>query len=144
MMDFVENVKTAVTNTAQTVVKKSNELVELSKQKYAVYDLKNDIKKLYAEIGQLIYEGLHNGEEMSEEVRIKCEIIDAKKAKISALEAMMNHAEGRATCPSCGQDCRADVNFCPHCGAHMTVEVHAEVNPDYEADIFEEDEGENQ
>ena len=43
-MDFLENVMSAVGSAAQTVVKKSGEVVEYSKLKYSMFDLSNSIK----------------------------------------------------------------------------------------------------
>ena len=42
---FLENVMSAVGSAAQTVVKKSGEVVEYSKLKYSMFDLSNSIKK---------------------------------------------------------------------------------------------------
>ena len=47
-MDFLENVMSAVGSAAQTVVKKSGEVVEYSKLKYSMFDLSNSIKNLYS------------------------------------------------------------------------------------------------
>ena len=49
-MDFLENVMSAVGSAAQTVVKKSGEVVEYSKLKYSMFDLSNSIKNLYSQI----------------------------------------------------------------------------------------------
>ena len=38
-MDFLENVKSVVSDTAQTVIKKSGEFIETSKVQDAVFDL---------------------------------------------------------------------------------------------------------
>ena len=54
-MDFLENVMSAVGSAAQTVVKKSGEVVEYSKLKYSMFDLSNSIKNLYSQIGEAVY-----------------------------------------------------------------------------------------
>ena len=54
-MDFLSNVKKAFKDTSKTVVQKTEELVETSKTKYSIYDVKNDIEAIYTEIGREIY-----------------------------------------------------------------------------------------
>ena len=56
-MKFLENLKKAAEKTANTVVKKTGEIVEDSKTKYSIFDLNNDIEKVYTEIGKEIYAG---------------------------------------------------------------------------------------
>lgn len=126
-MDFIEQVKRTASGVAHTVAEKSGEIMEISKIKYAVYDLNNDIKKLYTEIGKLVYEELRGDQVLTEDMQIKCEIIEAKKAKIAALLAKEKKVRHGVTCPVCGQECENNTNFCSHCGAELAVKVEAEV-----------------
>ena len=113
-MDFFENVKSAVSGAAQTVVKKSEELYEASKTQYAIFELNNEIKKLYAEIGRLTYQTISEEADLAEEVKLKCNIITAKLAKINALKN--NAEEAVLKCPICGRPADAEDRYCPSCG----------------------------
>ncbi len=128
-MEFFEQIKNKTVDVAQTVAQKSGEAVEISKIKYAIFDLNNDIKKLYSEIGKLVYTEVADSAEYSEGVLMKCEIIRAKKAKIEALKAKADRVKrGSAyTCPECGRECGEAESGCPYCGSDMTVEVVGEV-----------------
>ena len=88
-MEFKENVKKAVTDTAQTVMKKTGEFVENSKTKYSIFDLNNEIERVYKEIGEKIYQGYKNDEDISEFVKEKCAEIDelSKKSGYTKAEA---------------------------------------------------------
>ena len=113
-MEFLENVKSVLTKTTQTVAKKSTEVYEASKVKYEILTLKNDIRKLYNEIGKLTYD----------DVSMKCDIVKAKLAKIEALSN-----EGFSTdikCPECGRPSGAENDHCESCGAELVVDVEAE------------------
>ncbi len=123
-MDFLENVKNVVTDTAQKVVKKSGEIIEASKVKYTIFELKGDIKKLYEEIGKLTYETISADGDYAEDIKLKCDIITAKLAKI---EYLKNTGEMGVKCPSCGRDAGVDDENCPSCGADMVEEVRVEV-----------------
>ena len=52
-MSFTENAKKIFTETAESVVKASGDILENSKNKYRIYDAKIDLKKLFEKLGQL-------------------------------------------------------------------------------------------
>ncbi len=54
-MSFTENAKKIFTETAESVVKASGDILENSKNKYRIYDAKIDLKKLFEKLGQLSY-----------------------------------------------------------------------------------------
>ena len=85
-MDFMENLKKAVTDTAQTAVKKTEKFVEDSKTKYSIYDLKNDIEKIYTEIGSEVYRSYKADENISDFIESKCAEIDSLNEKIEELK----------------------------------------------------------
>ena len=124
-MDFLESVKNVVTDAAQKVVKKSGEIVEASKVKYTIFELKGDIKKLYEEIGKQTYQTIAEDGDYAEEIKLKCDIITAKLAKIEYLKT--TGVVSGVKCPSCGRAAGFDDENCPSCGADMTEEVQAEV-----------------
>ena len=130
-MDFMGQVEKTVAHAK----KKANELKEISKIKYGVYDLGQDVKKLYAEIGKKVYENLRNDSTLPEDIKMKCDILEAKLAKIESLRAkesyVKNNPEG-IYCPSCGRFCDLGVNFCPSCGTELAETVEAEVNTEAE------------
>ena len=128
-MEFFEQIKNKTIDVAQTVFQKSNDAVEISKIKYAIFDLSNDIKKLYSEIGKRVYTEAADSAEYSEGVLMKCEIIRAKKAKIEALKAKVERVKKGSTytCPDCGRECGESESGCPYCGSDMTVEVMGEI-----------------
>lgn len=125
-MEFFENVKNVVSEATQTVVKKSGEFIDASKTKYAIFDLKNDINKLYAEIGRLTYMSVEEGEDHSDSVKMKCEIIKSKLARIDVLNNNSDRSDFK--CPFCGKPSDNTMSFCPSCGADMTVDVECEVS----------------
>ena len=126
-MEFFDQVKKTAADVAQKVAKKSNELVEVSKIKYEIYDLNADIKKLYAEIGKQVYAQMKDSDALPEDVMMKCEIIEAKLAKIEALKRKEKNLKQQITCPVCHRECGKDDAVCPYCGADLAVEVDAEV-----------------
>lgn len=125
-MDFLNQLKKNASEVAQTVAEKSSEVVEISKIKYAVHDLSKDVKKLYFELGKLTYSELKDSSELTEDMSIKCEIIEAKLAKIETLKKKEAQVRNSLTCPECGKECGKTDERCPYCGADIAVSVDAE------------------
>ena len=124
-MDFFENLKEVVSETAHTVAKKSEELIDKSKTTYAIFDLNNDVKKLYNEIGRLTYLSIEEDEDHTDSIKMKCDIIKSKLARIDSLRT--NTEFSGFKCPVCGKPSDNSVDYCPSCGANMTVDVECDV-----------------
>ena len=89
-MDFMDNVKKAITDTAKIAAQKTGEFVENSKTKYSIYDLKNEIEKIYTEIGAAVYTGRKEDNDISEFVEKKCDEIDVLAEKMDILKKKLN------------------------------------------------------
>lgn len=85
-MKFVENLKKAAENTVSSVARKTGELVEDSKTKYSIFDLKNEIEKLYTELGSEMYAAYKSDENIAELIEKKCNDIDELNARIDELK----------------------------------------------------------
>lgn len=88
-MDFLSNVKRLFKDTSKTVVQKTGELVETSKTKYGIYDVKNDIEAVYTEIGREIYAAYKEDRNAAEFIEEKCKEIDTLADKMEALKAQL-------------------------------------------------------
>ena len=113
-MDF-NDVKKVVSDTAQKVVQKSGEAMEYGKIKYKIYDIQNDISKIFAQIGQDVYEGYKDGA-ASYDISQKCDIIDEKKEEIEELQAKLVELKNSKKCLACGRMTKKEDAFCPACG----------------------------
>jgi len=113
-MDF-QDVKKVVSDAAHKVAQKSGEAVEYGKIKYAIYDIQNDINKIFTSLGQDVYENYKSESECGD-VSQSCEIIDAKKQEIEELEAKLADLKNNKKCPDCGKVTKKEDAFCPACG----------------------------
>ncbi len=89
-MKFIENLKKAAENTFHVVTKKTGELVEDSKTKYSIFDLKNEIEKVYTEIGKEIYAGYKEDKNVADFIEEKCAQIDKFNAEIEELKRKLD------------------------------------------------------
>lgn len=85
-MKFVENFKKAAEKTISTIKTKTGEIVEDSKTKYSIFDLNNEIDKIYAEIGKEIYSGYKEDRNVADFIETKCCEIDKLNAEIDELK----------------------------------------------------------
>ncbi len=82
-MSFLKNLGNKAVSAAKVAGSKSQEMVEVGKLKIQINQIESDIKKLIAEIGELVY-NTYTKEEEYPEVQITglCEAITAKYMEI--------------------------------------------------------------
>ncbi len=89
-MKFFENAKIAAEKTFNTVAKKTGEIVEDSKTKYSIFDLNNEIEKIYAELGKEIYAAYKEDRNAAEFIEEKCKTIDELQAEVDELRSKLD------------------------------------------------------
>lgn len=106
-------------NTVDGAVKKSGEIIELTKTKMAMNETKNAIREKVIRLGELTYFAA-KGEDMpeydAEELIAK---IDELKQTLSEQEAKAADLAGKKICPRCKKVMDTDFAFCPACGIEM-------------------------
>lgn len=127
-MDFLENVKNVVGSAAQTVAKRSGEVVEISKIKYSMYGVKGEIRDLKEGIGGAVYDSYKNNTPLDEIVKEKCARIDVLIDQLHNFEEQLKNYKSMVKCPQCGKSVKDDYNFCPVCGAKLAVDKEAKVS----------------
>ena len=89
-MKFVENLKKVAGNMVYTVTKKTGEIVEDSKTKYTIFDLKNEMEKAYTELGKEIYAASKEDRNVADFIEDKCAEIDKLNEKIQELQKKLD------------------------------------------------------
>lgn len=102
--------------TFHTAVKKSGELVDLTKAKLAVSDTKNNIQSCYAKLGELAYLTAKGEEVPAESAENLVAEIDGLKAVLTEQEAKVADLSNKKVCTDCGKACPIESAFCPACG----------------------------
>ena len=114
---------------ADTVGKKTGEVVETQKLKNQIYTMRRENAKDWLEMGRSLYEAYKNGEAHSEDFHEICEKIREREEEILACEKKVSEMKGEARCANCHEAVQKGMNFCPFCGTKVETEE----------DIFEED-----
>lgn len=115
-MDFLNTVKEKLNVATNKVVKKSNELVDVTKLSYAISTEESELKKKYERIGRMVYEAKCGEGELSDEINTLCDDIALSLEKIADLKKQMQILKNKKTCPHCGREMAADAQFCSACG----------------------------
>lgn len=112
MENFLDSVKQAM----DSAVKKTSEMVEKTKIKLALVDMKNNLKATYTHLGELAYRAAHGDETVNDEIEKTVVIIDQLKASLEQQGAMGTEKTDQKICPACGACCTSEAVFCSSCG----------------------------
>lgn len=134
MKEFFEDLGKFITETAGSVGKKTEEVMEVQKLKNQIRNLERSNQKDLTDLGKIIYERFQKEEGVDAELGVICEEIRKRRMIIAAFERKLADMRGVKECESCHEFIEKDMKFCPYCGAERKKEEATETCED----IFEE------
>ena len=114
-MEWFEQFKDTVKKTASVAYDKSEQLVEITKLKFAINGIKNETEKLYSELGKLCYKAAQ-GDDTKEAGDEIIKAISEKLVALEALEAELMEVKNIKLCPKCKKPLPEKGSFCAFCG----------------------------
>lgn len=134
--------KEKATEAYKVTKEKANDISEEIKIKSKINSLEEKIYELYAEIGEIVYNEVKDGKDVSkDEVTVKCEEISRNKDEIEKLRTELLAVKKIKKCANCGEELDIDVDFCPKCGKEQPkiekVEIKEEPEAAKEAEVVE-------
>lgn len=143
-MDFLNKLGKKASETYQVTKEKASNLSEELKIKGKINELKENISKAYREIGQIVYNEVKDGKDVSkDEVSEKCENISRMKDEIEKLETQILNIKKVKKCIQCGAALNIEDEFCSKCGKSqpkiekVEVEVKEEPKDAKETEVIE-------
>lgn len=116
-MDFFNKLGKKASETYQVTKEKTVKFSEEVKLKMKLNETKAEIENLYKEIGENVYTQYKtNTEEMSEEIKDKCEKVSNKFDEISKIESDILKLRKVKKCIECKEEIEENADFCPKCG----------------------------
>lgn len=114
---------------AKIALDKTTNAVDITKLNIAKGEAENKINKLYAKIGEIIFEQYKDGKDFEDVIK-ECLIeIDKFKEESENLKAQIAALKSTAPCPECGQQNDKSNEFCSKCGTKL---AKAEESAEYE------------
>jgi RNA polymerase subunit RPABC4/transcription elongation factor Spt4 len=139
-MDFLTDLGKKITETAKTVSKKSEDLVEITKLNLAIGNEEDKIKRMICEIGSEIYKHYLDGETFGEYFDEKCSLLKGTETEISQIKEKILSLKGSKLCKNCDEVIDYVVNYCPNCGAKAEMPVFQEKTEDMVVEFTVEEE----
>lgn len=130
LQELLENVGKNISETAETLGKRTERVVEIQKLKNQIRTANREIAQNYEELGEMLYRKYQTGETMDPQITAICEDITELKAEIASYKDEISKYRGESVCPECGAAVPDEAAFCMKCGTRMPVR---------EADFDEED-----
>lgn len=118
-MDLLAEIGKKMTETARTITKRSEDIVEMTKLNLAVGNEEDRIKSAFYVIGSELYKDYINGKVQEEYYNSKCIEIKQMEDNIKTIKEKILLLKGRKPCKSCGCIVDLGINFCPNCGSKL-------------------------
>lgn len=118
-MALFDEIKDRAVDAVQIAGKKVEEAYGGTKLKVQIADKQSQVRNLYRQLGQVVYENSKKDEPELEAVEDKIAEIDLVLEAIEELKKQERKAKKLVVCPSCSADVDENSNFCPVCGNEM-------------------------
>ncbi len=143
MMGIIEDVLLNARTAVDTVGKKAGQVIDISKLKLAVADIKSDISRKYQILGRVVYEESVTGKDYSKNKEELIERIKELKEQLESVTEMIANSSQKVKCEVCGSYNSKNAIFCNKCGEKINSaeEEHMDTDDmiDFTEDNFEDD-----
>ena len=121
-MDLLNDIGKKITETAKTVTRKSEDIVEITKLNLTIGSEEEKIKRILYEIGSELYRSYTNGKTDGDLYDNKCSEVKQIEENIKALRERILLLKGNKACKACNSVVDLEVNYCPNCGEKLEKE----------------------
>ncbi len=118
-MAIFDEVVSRVKDMAETAGRKTGELVEISKIKIRIAELRREIAGAHEGLGRLIYDSRKSGEDVAEMVDACVDHIADLYEDLEELELKVMESKNAVRCNGCGALNDNTAQFCNQCGTKL-------------------------
>jgi len=137
IMDDLSKFAKSVSSNASNMVKKSGEMIELTRLNIAIQAEEDKIKLAQNEIGANIFAKFNKGETVDSDIIEYCNSIIQVQNEIEEIQLKITKLKNMHICEKCGQEVGLNTGFCPKCGEKRAAEESVP-KPDIEYQKTEE------
>lgn len=117
--DFFNNLRQTLSDTAEVVGKKTEELVEVQKLRSRIRTAQKQAEQDYRKLGHMVFERFVEGEAMDLELSEVCDHLIQVRNQIASFEEELARKKGQCICPACGKANPTTAAYCMYCGTVM-------------------------
>ena len=133
--DLLLNAKTAV----DSVGKKAEKVIDISKLTITAADLKTEISKKCEILGRIVYEQSATGKNYENSIKELIEKIAELKKELESVNEMIENSKEKSKCQVCGTYNIKGAVFCNKCGERLNAEKNDEdISPEDAMDLTED------
>lgn len=116
-MELFEKIGDAASKTYKFTAEKTSKIAKETKIKMQINEHKSNIKEIYIEIGEMIYEKFVKDEDIDmEEIKERCEKIQGQTDEIIICKNEILKLKEKKQCKNCYEEIEINANYCPNCG----------------------------
>lgn len=140
-MEIFEKIGDAASKTYKFTAEKTSKIAKETKMKMQINEHKSDIKDIYIEIGEAVFEKYSKDEELDlKELQQKCEEIQLLSEKIVKCKDEILKLKQKKQCKNCYEEIEMSAHYCPNCGFEQET-IDEKIKEDQVAiEILEEEE----
>lgn len=125
-MSVFDNITKRVTDTAKAAAKKSGSMVEVTRLNINIGAEEEKIKKIYTEMGKMLYDDYSEGKITGDEIAGLCGKIDAINGSIEDMKEKILELRNVKACQGCGLELEMEMDFCYKCGRKQELPLTSE------------------
>jgi len=101
--------------------KKTGEVLESAKLRWRLSELQSDIRQIYREVGQFVYEARADADADTTQLKEMFEELDEKTTEVENLRQELKARRGEIPCPNpiCAGTVHPDDAYCRKCGVRL-------------------------
>lgn len=109
----------SIGNTVKKATDKIDNTVDVQKLKYQIGKKEEEIREVYADLGEAVIEAEERGQAYTEALHTAKGKLATLRSEWEALCAACLEKEGKRLCPNCSCKLDATADFCSQCGAKL-------------------------
>jgi rubrerythrin len=106
----------SISKGAEITVKKSEDLLSISRLNIEISSIEDSIEKLYIEIGEYVYKKYCKGKFSEHELEDYFKSLNKYNKEITKFKKEIAKIKSRRDCSTCGHEISSTSKYCPICG----------------------------